>query len=176
MQTMNQKRVNKDTTTRIPLPLQSIFLNANRGLVVDTPPPRNLAMKIFTRWKWRADIKLNESFGAKPTVQTDEDNPMICGVQEKKATKKRVSGLYKINICTILETSRIATTNTFLFAEIDHKITPFAARIPECYADVTQLLTYNSFYVVDSILQCAFRATTGKFRVVLHGSRTARES
>jgi actin-related protein len=40
---------NQQKLSRIPLPLQVIFLHSNRGFKVDKPPPERLASKVFRR-------------------------------------------------------------------------------------------------------------------------------
>jgi hypothetical protein len=45
---------------RIPLALQSVFLNGNRGVVVNTPPPEKAASKTFRGW-WRRRGTLTDS-------------------------------------------------------------------------------------------------------------------
>lgn len=86
---MNRKSVKNDLVARIPLALQSIFLNGNRGVVVNTPPPGNVAMKKFHRWKWRTDSKSNSSIVTECTVDNDS---IICELRDKKTKMKRVRG------------------------------------------------------------------------------------
>lgn len=77
-------------TPRIPLALQSIFLNGGRGVVINIPPPGHVAMKKFRKWRWHTD-------DAKSTrsIVTDiiSDDPNSCAPTDKIAKKKRVRGL-----------------------------------------------------------------------------------
>jgi hypothetical protein len=50
--TGNNSGPSQGTTSRIPLALQAVFLNGNRGIVVNTPPPEKAASKVFRGW-WR---------------------------------------------------------------------------------------------------------------------------
>jgi hypothetical protein len=43
-------------STRIPLALQSVFLNGNRGIVVNTPPPEKVASTTFRGWWGRRPL------------------------------------------------------------------------------------------------------------------------
>jgi hypothetical protein len=81
------KSVHHDTA-RIPLTLQSIFLNGSRGVVVNTPPPGNVAMKKFRRWRWHTnDVKLSSA----AVTEVGKTSGPECEPKEKKVKKKRVS-------------------------------------------------------------------------------------
>jgi hypothetical protein len=51
----------KNGAPRIPLALQTVFLDGNRGIVVNTPPPDKSAMTTFFRWRWWGRSQANES-------------------------------------------------------------------------------------------------------------------
>ena len=76
-------------SARIPLTLQSIFLKGNRGIVVNAPPPGNVAMKKFHGWRWSGDnSKAKRSAMAERT--TDDGPIMNCEARDEKTRKKRV--------------------------------------------------------------------------------------
>ena len=76
-------------SARIPLTLQSIFLKGNRGIVVNAPPPGNVAMKKFHIWRWRSDDSKPNSFVV--AELTKDNDPIIsCESRDKKTRKKRV--------------------------------------------------------------------------------------
>ena len=84
---MNRKaeRV-KNVPARIPLALQSIFLKGSMGIVVNVPPPGNIAMKKFPIWRWRSDdSKPNSSVVAE--LSTNDD---LISEARDKTRKKRV--------------------------------------------------------------------------------------
>jgi hypothetical protein len=47
--TMKTQENNCSGQGRLPAALQAVFLASNRGEEVNTPPPRNLAFKVFSR-------------------------------------------------------------------------------------------------------------------------------
>ncbi len=52
----------KNGAPRIPLALQNVFLNGNRGIEVNTPPPDKSAMTTFRRsWIWWGRSKSSET-------------------------------------------------------------------------------------------------------------------
>ena len=89
---------------RIPLSLQSVFLNGNRGKEVHTPPPDASAMKVFNRTKinrcsrWRPFRSRSSSVfyfrNSTVTVETSENS---------EVTKKPVP---------ILKVKRIKVSNS----------------------------------------------------------------
>ena len=87
---MNRKAllVNNESA-RIPLTLQSIFLKGNRGIVVNAPPPGNVAMKKFHKWRWRTDDSKPKSSVA-AGFTTNNDPIMNSEAGDKKTKKKRV--------------------------------------------------------------------------------------
>jgi hypothetical protein len=83
-----------DGKTRIPLALQSIFLRGNRGMVVDTPPPKSAAMKTFRRWNRRSESPLGSTNATETTDNGDGDNGTFKPESKVKVAKKRkVSGI-----------------------------------------------------------------------------------
>jgi hypothetical protein len=91
-------------TTRIPLSLQAVFLNGNRGVVVNAPPPEKAASKTF-RGFWRRRLVSSDS-GI--TQQSTDESVDAESLGEKKGTataepkkkkkKKKVSALVAIHI------------------------------------------------------------------------------
>ena len=76
-------------TARIPLALQSIFLNGSRGAVINTPPPGKIAMKRFYRWNRRnGDGSSRRSIVTDVAMGAGTNN---CEPNDKKVRKKRVS-------------------------------------------------------------------------------------
>jgi hypothetical protein len=99
---MKSQNPQRTESSRIPLALQSIFLNGNRGKVVDVPPPGKAAMKVFKRWIWRdaaskANSKksfantANASFSEDTDDDVSYDGLRMNSPTGKRSRKKKVS-------------------------------------------------------------------------------------
>jgi hypothetical protein len=77
---------------RIPLALQAVFLDGNRGIVVDAPPADKSAMKTFFRWRWWGRSASNfQGVSNKTEIQKiDKEVP----IEQKRPRKKKVSALW----------------------------------------------------------------------------------
>jgi hypothetical protein len=78
-----------DGKARIPLALQTIFLRGNRGMAVDTPPPKSAAMKTFRRWNRRSESPLGSTSATETTDNGDGDNSTFESESKVKVAKKR---------------------------------------------------------------------------------------
>ena len=87
----------KNGAPRIPLALQTVFLDGNRGIVVDTPPPDKSAMTTFFRWRWWGRSQANEAGVGKksksPKVNPKVPTPVVDTdvVLSPRKKKKKVS-------------------------------------------------------------------------------------
>ena len=75
---------------RIPLSLQVVFLNGNRGVVVNAPPPEKVASNVFRRWWHR---RSNSNCSEKTVQSFDEsikDNVPVEEVNKNVSKKKKV--------------------------------------------------------------------------------------
>ena len=70
----NNAGPNQGTTSRIPLALQAVFLNGNRGIVVNTPPPEKAASKVFRGWWRRRPLDRTVSATSSSTEKTASDS------------------------------------------------------------------------------------------------------
>jgi hypothetical protein len=77
---------------RIPLALQAVFLDGNRGMVVDAPPADKSAMKTFFRWRWWGRSVSNYT----GNVKKKETQPIEikAPIEPKRPRKKKVSDDY----------------------------------------------------------------------------------
>lgn len=91
----------KHGTPRIPLALQTVLLDGNRGIEVNTPPPDKSAMTTFLRWRWWGRSPANESGAAKKTKVQKVDpkiadahvvvSPMVSPRRKKKKVRAQSS-------------------------------------------------------------------------------------
>jgi hypothetical protein len=78
--------------TRIPLALQAVFLNGNRGIVVNTPPPEKAASKTFRTWWGRRKLLPGSGSTEKSTIKSvDVEFPLPKRSTTAKPKKKKVS-------------------------------------------------------------------------------------
>jgi hypothetical protein len=79
-------REHRTGNTRIPMSLQAVFLNGNRGHEVNIPPPDTSAMKIFRSGRWR---QLRAwSFSMPRAVTTAQDTLELEAKRKVKTRKK----------------------------------------------------------------------------------------
>jgi hypothetical protein len=98
----------KNGTPRIPLALQTVLLDGNRGIEVNTPPPDKSAMTTFLRWRWWGRSQANESGAAKKTKGKKVDqkkadaqvivSPMVSPRRKKKKVRI-LRSIYFIRHC-----------------------------------------------------------------------------
>jgi hypothetical protein len=69
---------NRSRQGRIPAALQAVFLASNRGEEVNTPPPRNLAFKIFSRMLRSKSKKQVYAKSVKNVQVSSPDNDEVC--------------------------------------------------------------------------------------------------
>jgi hypothetical protein len=67
----NNAGPSQGATSRIPLALQAVFLNGNRGIVVNTPPPEKAASKVFRGWWRRRPLDRTVSANSSGTEKTN---------------------------------------------------------------------------------------------------------
>jgi hypothetical protein len=89
----------KNGAPRIPIALQTVFLDGNRGIVVNTPPPDKSAMKTFFRWRLWGRSQANNASGTQTKAKTQKVEPKIpvadvndhVVVSPRRTKKKKVS-------------------------------------------------------------------------------------
>ena len=91
-----QDQRRKNGAPRIPLALQTVFLDGNRGIEVNTPPPDKSAMTTFFRWRWWGRSQANDSGAAKKTKAQKVDSKVPVAekhvvVTPRRTKKKKVS-------------------------------------------------------------------------------------
>jgi hypothetical protein len=94
----------KNAPPRIPLALQNVFLNGNRGIEVNTPPPDKSAMTTFRRsWMWWGRSKSSETSAVKgakarkispKVVDTQLEDAQVITSPRRKKKKVRTSVVY----------------------------------------------------------------------------------
>ena len=83
-------RPKNGATPRIPIALQTVFLDGNRGIVVNTPTPNTSTTKTFFRKRWWGRSQPATNDGAKGAVVNNK--------KPKRIKKKKVkSSKYQTN-------------------------------------------------------------------------------
>jgi hypothetical protein len=88
-------------TMRIPLTLQAVFLNGNRGLDVNTPPPDKAAMKTFRRWRWPLRSSSHMSHDTTTTAADSVDIEVPKQLRRiEKIKRTKVSNAVLVRACS----------------------------------------------------------------------------
>ena len=84
--------MDQQSTSRIPLALQAIFLTSNRGKDVNTPPPQKVAFKTFFRG-WLGSSESKNVKNAKKLALTTESSKQAGKSTITPKKKKKVRNL-----------------------------------------------------------------------------------
>jgi hypothetical protein len=144
MEQHQQQRNNCDGNNggkRVPLLLQVVLLNGNRGKEVNTPPPDASAMKVFSRantngpgsrWRpfrsWSSGIMPFRNSAAPGKVSSLETETIKKANPVHKIKRNKVSALRSaINVDNILEKLHRKQANTYFISTVSFTLCTYRA-------------------------------------------------